>query len=221
MVDTQRFNIGPAAVRITSVVAHELARRHGKVAVLQVVPYVPLDVDSVARILESLDDLSSTHRIQGEDGIDYYTFDDTTGAVDLEAGAHLQEQPNFARNVSSLCDDADWSRKARAQHVLLQLIATSTRKTFSCDFLASRSKLPTSKIQSALNDFVAQKYAHMVVDEDEALYIFPDLSYPPDLLARNLQALAPSEESGRTNRFWWFVAIAAAVVLIIVLLELV
>ena len=221
MVDTQRFNIGPAAVRITSIVAHELARRHGKVAVLQVVPYVPLDVDSVARILESLDDLNSTHRIQGEDGIDYYMFDDVTGPVDLEANEHLEGQPNFARNVNSLCDDVDWSRKARAQHTLLQLIASSSRKKFSCDFLASRSKLPTSKIQSALNDFVAQKYAHMIEGEDEALYIFPDVSYSPELLARNLQALAPSEESGRTNRFWWFVAFAAAVVLVIVLLELV
>lgn len=206
---------------MVSMIAHELARRYGRVSVLQVVPYVPLDVDSVARILESLDELASTHRIQGEDGIDYYTFDDQMPAVDLERGEHLKDNTALTRNVHSLCEDPHWSSRARAQHLLLKLVAESPREAFTADFLASRSRLTGSKIQSALNDFVAQKYVHMLEQEDaEALYIFPKITYPQTLVESNLAALAPVEESRRINKLWWLVAIVSTIVLIFVVLEL-
>lgn len=220
MVDTQRFNIGPAAVQTVSRVAHELARRHGKAAVLQVVPYVPLDVDCVARILESLDDLPTTVSVQGDDGIKYYTFKDQMPETRIESAEHLVETTPFGRNVKSLCDDPMWSRRARAQHALLSLVAGSSRANFSCDFLASRTKLPLSKIQSALNDFVAQNYVQMETgDGDEAVYIFPEIEYPPALLEANLIALAPAEESGRIRKLWWLLALAATIVLVFVVME--
>jgi len=201
-------------------VAHELARRHGKVAVLQVVPYVPLDVDCVARILESLDELPSTVSIQGDDGIKYYTFKDKMPETRIEAAAHLEESTSFGRNVKNLCDDPHWSRRARAQHTLLALVAGSSRSRFSCDFLASRTKLPLSKIQSALNDFVAQNYVQMQMgDGDEAAYVFPKIEYPSLLLDANLGLLAPASESGRVRKLWWLLALAATIVLIFVVME--
>ncbi len=220
MVDTQRFNIGAAAVQAVSRVAHEVARRNGRAAVLQVVPYVPLDVDCVARILESLDDLPTTTSIQGDDGIKYYKFSDAMPELRIESAEHLTETTSFGRNVKSLCEDMQWSRRARAQHTLLALVAGSSRSKFTSDFLASRTKLPMSKIQSALNDFVAQNYVHMEAgDADEPMYVFPQIEYPTTLLESNLAALAPPEESGSGRKIWWLLAAAATVVLIFVVME--
>lgn len=221
MVDTQRFNIGPATVQVVSRVAHELARRNGRVAVLQVLPFVPVDVDTVARILESLDELPSTSRIQDVDGIDYYTFSDPMPPVNLEDGEHLKDQTGFVRNLRSFSDDAEWVRRTRAQHSLLSFVASSPRPHFTCELLASRCKVPGSKVQSALNDFVSQKHVHMNEnDADEVLYVFPKIIYPPNRLESNLKVLAPAEETGRVSKHWWLAAIAATAVLVIVLLEL-
>lgn len=221
MVDTQRFNIGPATVQLISRVAHELARRHGRVTVLQVVPWVPFDVDSVARVLESLDELPTTHRVEGEDGIDYWTFTDGFPTTQLESGEHLKAFPGYERNLRSFSDDADWVKRTRVQHTMLSMVAGSPRPYFSCDFVASRCKFPGSKVQSSLNDFAAQKYIHMKQDQgEEALYIFPKISYPASQLDKNLKAIAPAEETGRVRRHWWLVAVLAAVVVAIVLMEL-
>lgn len=221
MVDTQRFNIGPATVQVVSRVAHELARQNGRVAVLQVIPFVPFDVDTIARILESLDELPATSRIQGDDGIDYYTFSDPNPPLNIEEGEHLKDQPGLLKNLRTFSDDPEWVRRTRAQHTLLAFVASSPRPRFTCELLASRCKVPGSKVQSALNDFVSQKYVHMVEDDaDEVFYVFPKIVYPPVRLEANLKQLAPADESGRVSKHWWLAAIVAALVLVIVLLEL-
>jgi hypothetical protein len=230
MVDTNRFKLGPNCVRLVSEVAAALARRHdeGIVHVLQVTTYLPLDVQSVARILESLEDDEGggVQRIQRET-LSYFQFSDpdvfSLRELELEAGEHLDDTQALMRTINALKTDDDWERKVHEQHQVLRVAAGAKSQTVELTYFASRLDLPSAKIQSILNDFGAEGHIelHYENDTDTLSYTFPEFAYPKERLARNMSFQAKVEPAVSTSPIWAIIALATLVLLgVIVLIKL-
>lgn len=227
MVDTQRFQLGPYAVQLVSEVMATLAHHgDGITHAFAVASYLPLDVDSVARILDSLEEDDDVRRVQREDGLCYYERAEGPRRIsleDLQAGRHLDDCPGFNRNLGALRQDEDWLRKVREQHELLGIAAAARHRTVELGYMTSRSELTSAKIQSILNDFAAEGYleVHYVEDDDRLEYTFPPFDYPADRRTRNLailETIEPRPTQTPTQRYWLLIVIAAAVLLLIVIL---
>jgi hypothetical protein len=224
MVDTQRFRIGPHAVAFVSDVTATLAGRgDGEFSALVVATYVPLDVESVARILDSLEAEGDVHRVQREDGVCYYDAESLQArrVWDLDSGDHLDDCQGFTRNLDTLRQDADWLKKTREQHEVLRIAANSKKSTLELGYFTSRCELPSAKIQSILNDIAAEGYIHVDYEDDSGAirYTFPPLVYPKSRYARHMEILDElAARPGRSQRYWVAVVMAAAVILALVIL---
>jgi len=204
MVDTQRFQLGPGPVDAVADVVLELAsRRDGEVNALQVATYLPLDVESVSRILDSLAEDYDLERTERDDlSITLVDLPDDHQSVDIDAGEHLEDAGELFDNLTELKAEEGWERKVRDQHTLLQLAAAANGSTIDLSHFTGRADIPSAKIQSILNDFGAEGYVDRIFDEnsDTLRYRFPTLSYPADRLERNLDILDNLDDSGYSRR---------------------
>lgn len=220
MVDTQRFNLGPGAVGVVSTVARELARRNGRTSVLEVTSYLPLDVDSVARIMDSLEDDDDTTRHQADDGICYFEFEATenAGAVDIDSAEFITRSAAFTKNLASLRNDQDWTRKVREHHELIYRASRSRSSTNELTFFTSRCEISRARIQSIFNDFASQGHASVEIeDDDEVSYGIPDFEYPEDRYRRNIGVVEELETRTSFQTAWIAIAIGAAILLAIII----
>lgn len=224
MVDTQRFRIGPHAVAfVADVTASLAARGEGDVSALLLATYVPLDVESVARILDSLEEEGNVHRVQKDDGVCYYEIDELEErrTWDIDAGEHLDDCPGFMRNLDTLRQDEDWLRKTREQHEVLKIASNTKKSTLELGHFTRRSELPSAKIQSILNDFAAEGYIHVDYEDDATAikFVFPALSYPGSRYERHMTILDElAARPGKSQRYWVAVVMVAAVILAFVIL---
>jgi hypothetical protein len=230
MVDTHRFKLGPVCVRLVAEVAAILARQNdGRLThVLQVATYLPLDVQSVARILESLEEGGElgVHRVQ-RDSLSWVVFPDPDiyihREIDLEGGEHLDEIHGLLRTINALKTDEDWERKMREEHQVLRVAAAAKNRTVELAYLTSRLDLPSAKIQSILNDFRAEGHIGLDYDEDTDTlsYTFPELDYPAERFERNMSVQAEAEPKPSTSPMWAIVGLAMfGLVLVILLVKL-
>jgi len=223
MVDTERFQLGPQLIHTVSTVAAQVAQQHGGMASpLQVATYVPLDVDSVGRILEAVEEDYDLERIE-RDGICCFSFADPTRVldepIDIDGGEHLARLPDLENNLAALKSDDGWSRKVREQHDLLRIAAGADPRTVELPYFLSRTDIPSARVQSILNDFDAENYVeHDLDEEDDVLeYTFPELDYPEARHARNIEILEELDGNGRGHRIWLLLGAFALLLLIIVI----
>jgi hypothetical protein len=215
---------------LVSEVAAALARRddEGIIHVLQVTTYLPLDVQSVARILESLEDDEGggVQRIQ-RDTLSYFQFEDpdvySLRELELEKGEHLEDTQALMRTINALKTDEDWERKVDEQHQVLRVAAGAKSQTVELTYFTSRLDLPSAKIQSILNDFGAEGHIQLHYDDDTDTlsYTFPEFEYPKERLERNMSIQAQAEPKASTSPIWAIITLATLVlVAVIVLIKL-
>ncbi len=220
MVDTERFQLGPELIHAVTTVAAQVAVWHEEpVSPLQVATYLPLDVDSVGRILEAVEEDYGLERLE-RDGLCYFAFDDPDdileAPLDIEGGEHLANLSNIENNLAALKSEEGWSRKVREQHDLLRIVAGADRPEVELSYFLSRTDVPSARVQSILNDFEAEGYVdHRVDEEDDLLeYTFPSIEYSEARHARNMEILR--ELDGRSRAIWiWLVFGTFALVLLI------
>lgn len=227
MVDTQRFQIGPGLIQVVDQVATRVAARaDGTISPMEVATYVPLDVDTVGRILESLEEEYALERIDRE-GMCLFRFNDeselreaTAEPVDIERGEHLEDNPLFESNLAGLKSEEGWTRKVREQHELLRIAARSSGRTVELSHFTSRTDIPSSKIQSILNDFGAERYVESDVDEeaDTLSYTFPAFDYSEERMERNLGILEELNGQEGTYRIWYVLGATTLVLVVLIFL---
>lgn len=227
MVDTNRFKLGPECVRLVSEVAAILARRSedNVTHVLEVTTYLPLDVQSVARILESVEESEGggVQRIQ-RGTLPYFEFEDpdvySLRELDLDRGEHLEEIQGLMRTINALKTDEEWERKALDQHQVLRVAAGAKSSTVELSYFTSRLDLPSAKIQSILNDFGAEGHIELHYDEDTDTlsYTFPEFDYPEERYERNMSLQAEGEPKETTSPIWAIIALATLGLLVVILL---
>lgn len=221
MTDSQRLRTVPEGIRLVSEIAGELASRHelGRTSVLAVATYLPMDVDSVARVFEGLEEIAGVERVQeGErtvyelDGVERFA----PRGVGIDDPTYLEEARMFLRAVGSLKQDREWVRKVREQHELLQIAAGAKKQVLELSYITSRSDMPRARVQSLLNDFDAEGYVESEVDEeaDQIFYIFPRLEYGKERFERNMALLEEAEPPARSRVSLWVVLAVCAVVLL-------
>jgi hypothetical protein len=224
MVDTQRFQLGPGLIQVVGRAAGRLAQRQeSPVSPLQVTTYVPLDVDSVGRILESLEEDYAIERVQ-TDGLCHFRVDDADalakGAGDIDAGDHLRDHDLFESNLADLKSDEGWTRKVFEQHEILSIAAAAQSRELELTYFQSRSEIPSSKIQSILNDFDAEGYigSNLEEDSDSPSFRFPPIDYPNARRSRNMAILDETDSDKRNNRIWLALTVAVAILLVFIIL---
>jgi hypothetical protein len=204
MVDTQRFQLGPGPVDAVADVVLELASRHdGETNALQVATYLPLDIESVSRILDSLAEDYDLERVEHNGlSVTRINLPDERTPVDIDAGEHLEDATQLMDNLTELKAEQDWDRKVRDQHAMLQLAGDADNPTIDLSHFTGRADIPSAKIQSILNDFGAEGYVECRFDEesDTLSYRFPPLSYPRARMERNLAILDDLDDSGFSRR---------------------
>ncbi len=223
MIDSQRLRTVPEGINLISQVAALLSRqRNGTTHVLEVASYFPVDVDSVGRILESLEAVEGVQRVQ-KDSIYLYEIAHpevfASNDFDLDKAEHLENSPAFMRAIANLKKDDDWLKKVREQHELLHIAACAKNYTIELSYFISRSDIPSAKIQSILNDFSAEGYISILFDEnnDTINYTFPQFSYPKRRLQHNLSLLErPETKSAGRSALWLYLIVAAIILLSII-----
>ena len=206
MVDTQRIQNAPQCISGVAQVAALRAKdlSQGQVHVLDVVTYVPLDVETVSRMLESLTDRDDIAQVQAGD-FSVIDFEDPQGfytrPLSLDDQEHLTENPSLLKNLSQLRQDDGWVRKVQIQHDLLRLVAKSKKKRVDIEFFTRQCDWPSVKIQSTLNDLNADGHIVMEIDEraDKVFYTFPPFEYPKKRYQNNMTFLEdlPTPASSR------------------------
>ena len=221
MVDTQRFNLGPGCVKVVTEVANALTARHGKTSVLAVASHLPLDIDSVARIMDALQEMDHTTMEVGEDHINYYIVQDADEPVDLNTDAYIEDNVPFKKNLEILRADEDWIRKVRNHHEILRAAAKSNDPDISLDSLVTATGLPKPKLQSILNDLASQSIVYFDLSEsDDAMkFRFPKFGYPSKRYDRHLEVMDDLEAREHGRGAWIVVAIIAAAILAIVVIS--
>lgn len=220
MVDTQRFNLGPGAVGVVSTVARELARQKGQTSVIEITSYVPLDVESVARIMDSLHGDEVVVRQPCDAGICYFEFVDgeSSSPVDIEAPEFLERSAAFTKNLSSLRNDAEWTRKVREHHELMLRASNAGESELPLAYFNEKTQISSARIQSILNDFGAQGHLAVAYDDDEdIMYTFPEFSYPERRFERLMGVVEKLETRTVFRGAWIAIAVGAAILLALVI----
>jgi hypothetical protein len=161
---------------------------------LELASFFPLDVETVDRMLGRLDDREGVE-FMVEEGVRYLVLEDVESyhveALDLEAGEHLERNASFRRHLERLGADEGWRRKTREQHELLCCAAGSGGRRVELSYFTKRLNIPSSRVQSLLNDLSAGGHVRVELDEeaDKLSYVFPVFSYPRERLARHLATL--------------------------------
>jgi hypothetical protein len=225
MVDTQQLQLVSPITRAVSSVAGRLAERSELVSPLQVVTYLPIDVDSVGRILETLEDAYDIERIE-RDKLCYFRVADPEallekgGEIDLETGVQFWDVEGLMDQLDELKADEDWARRVHEQHDVLAIVAQAEERVVDLAYLLSRSDIPSAKIQSILNDFEAEGYIeHQFEDDSDALeYEIPEIDYPRERHNRNLSILEELDGTRQRYRIWLIVGICVVVLLVVIVL---
>ena len=225
MVDTERFQINPECARFVSEVAASLARAGGqnRTHVLQVATYLPLDVESVGRILDGLTDDPGVQEVE-EDALTWIEFDDpdtySLREFDLDAGEHLEQAEGLDKTLNALKSDEGWSRRVNEQHEILSIVAAAGEKELDLSYFTSRSDVPSAKVQSVLNGFGAEGYIEITYDEDTDTlsYKFPELDYPDERFERNMSLQEQAEPQQTPVSIWAIILLVTILLLIVVLL---
>ena len=225
MVDTERFQINPQCARFVSEVAASLARGGGdnRTHVLQVATYLPLDVESVGRILDGLTDDPGVEDVE-DGGLNWIRFEDpdtySLREFDLDAGEHLEQAEGLTKTLNALKSDEGFSRKVREQHEILSIVAEAGQQELDLSYFTSRSEIPSAKVQSLLNGFGAEGYIDIEYDEDSdtLTYTFPPLEYPEPRFDRNMSLQEEVEPQQSQVSIWAIILIVTILLLIVVLL---
>ena len=226
MSESQRLRTTADGLRLVSEIAGELARRGGgQTSVLAVTTYFPMDVDSVARVFEGLEEIEGVERVE-QGPLTIYEIHDAgrfaqEDGVDLDDPEFLRGAPGFLRVVGVLKRDQEWLQKVRRQHELLQLLAEADERVVDLTYLTSRASMSRAQIQSLLNDFDAAGYIGVEFDEDvdKLRYTIPQLDYPQERLERNMRRLEEVDPPARTRfSLCVLLAVVAVIVLIVVML---
>ena len=225
MADSQRLRTTPAGLRLVSEVAGELARRSdGETNVLEVTTYFPVDVDSVARVFEGIEEIEGVELVE-RGSLTVYEVDDGarfgSGGPNIDDEAFIDEATGLLKAVGTLKRDKEWVRKVKGQHKILRIVAESDEPIVELSYLTSRAQMPRARVLSLLNDFDAQGYAAVEVDEDvdELRYHFPKFDYPEERFDHNMRLLETVEPPARSRfSLWMFLAVFAVVLLVVVIL---
>ena len=227
MVDTHRFNLGPVCVQLVSEVAAVLAQRHEDhlIHTLQLATYLPLDVQSVTRIVESLeeDEEMGMERVQKE-SLSWVKFPEPERYIhrdlDLESGSQFDEAYSLHNTIAQLKSGPDWERKMREEHQVLRVAANAKNRTIELAYLTRRLDLPSAKIQSILNVFQAEGHIALRYDEDTDTlwYTFPDFEYSKALYERNMSIQAEAEPKEPSSPKWAIMGVAVLGLVLIMLL---
>lgn len=221
MVDTQRIQNAPQCVSGVAQVAASRARAdaHHRTHVLDVTTYFPLDIETIARMLEDLCDRADISE-QTHEGLTYVMFDEPDAynlrMLDMDRGEHLTTNTSLLKHLSVLREDERWMRRVRDQHELLHVAAGASARALEPSYFTSRTELPRAKVQSLLHDLCASGHVQRQTDADGAhSYLFPSLSYPRARYTRNMELLSQLEPV--SFRSMTLVALGAAVLLVMVL----
>lgn len=222
MVDTERFQLGPKSVQVVGGIVTEIGRNQPTHA-LQVATYLPLDIESVARILDALEEeeiLDSTDDTRGFKRIRLQDRDEYSEWADrARTGEHL-EDPALVRNLIALRSDTDWCRKVRDQHHLLRAASILGTDT-TLDELATEADVPPSRVRSVLGDLEAEGYVYTYADDDgDTVHVsLPDVTYPEERFRRNEDLLTEVESKPALPPNWWVYVAAAGILLLLFILS--
>jgi len=223
MVDTERFRLGPELVeRVTALAACAAVAGDGAVSPLQIATYMPIDVESICRILESVQADYDLERLE-RNGIRYFRFADPEAhaptELGIEEGDHLRNLDAVENNYAALKSDEGWSRRVREQHTLLRLASRAGAGLLELEYFLDRSDMSDSRLQSLLNDFGAEGYVDHAFDrcEDESIeFRFPPLDYPEERFERNMRLLEQLGSSGDSPRVWAYIGASVVVLLVLI-----
>lgn len=215
MVDTARFQLGIHAIRaVRATVAAVAAAK--PCHPLCLATYLPLDVHSVARILDSFAEDGLITRADGL--VTWIGPDASAPELDVvDRGDHVRD-PGFIENLLQLRSDPDWCRRVREQHRVLRAVGT-LGPHFELAALCEHAELPPPRARTVLGDLETEGFV-TTTPSAEGLHVdAPDLEYPPDRFARN-EALLSNVEARAVpvRRAWWITFAIAAVLLILMLL---
>lgn len=224
MVDTERFHLGPHAVQAVGGIATALARERPTHA-LEIATHLPLDIESIARILDALSAEGVVTIETDEAGFKRVVLqkpDDYASHADLVREQKLCEDAGLLKNVKALRADAEWARKARDQHRVLRAVTSLGPKT-DLDRLVSASDVPSARVRSALGDLETEGYARTDYDpETEIMKVeFPPITYPKERFERNIGLLTVPEEkpAAQVSPVWWVALGLATLVLALFILS--
>lgn len=227
MVDTHRFNLGPVCVELVTEVAAILAQRHDDhlIHILQLATYLPLDVQSVTRIIDSLEDDAEVgiERVQ-KDSLSWVKIPQPERYIhrelDLESGCQFDEAYSLHNTIAQLKSGADWERKMREEHQVLRIASRAKNRTIELAYFTSRLDLPSAKIQSILNDFNAEGHIGLKYEEDAGIlwYTFPEFEYPEALYERNLTIQSEAEPQEPSSPKWAIFGVAVLGFVLVMLL---
>lgn len=224
MPTSQRLRSTPEGIRLVAKVAAYLAEAgDGRTSVLAVSTYLPVDVDSVARVFDGLEEVEGIEQVE-EGPLTLYEIGDRERFLEdpdyLQEHQYLKEVPGFMRVVGAMKSDPRWVQKVREQHQVLHLLAGAEGQTVELRYLTSRSTMSRAKIQSLLNDFDAAGYVGVEFDEDveKLRYHLPVFDYSQQRLDRNMEFVEEAEVPARSrSTFWVFLAVIAVVILMLIL----
>ena len=222
MIDTQRIQSAPRCISGIAEVAATLARGHDDSCThaLEVTTCFPLDVETVGRVLEGLEERAGIEFLQSA-GLTYLYIarpdDYNLRVLDLDHGEQLHSNVSLMKHLAELRSDEAWVKKVHEQHEILKIASQGQKqgvRRLTLDDFTNKSQLTKARLQSALNDLNASGYILIDIDEStqEANYLFPSFHYPKVRYQHNmrlLDELRPSTE--RHHRY----ALAAALLLTI------
>jgi hypothetical protein len=209
MVDTQRIQNAPQCISGLARIAAQLAAQSADhcVNVLQVATYVPLDVETVGRMLESLREREDVS-VCDKEGFEHIHFDDPesffSGPSALTSQDHLLNNVSLLKHLARLREDATWVRQVQLQHALLKAVSKTRKTRLSPDFFQDALEFPAPLIKSTLGDLCANAHSHMELDaHDRMVYTFPPLTYPKDRYDQNMELLSNLPKPYSSNLMVW------------------
>lgn len=202
MVNTLKIQAATQCLAGLAEVAAVCARKNPEhlTNTLEIVSHFPLDVETVSRMLERMEDRDGMTLLQ-RDQMTYLWIDEPESYhvdhEELESGQHLEDNMSLQHHLIKLRADAEWRRKTREQHELLCHAAAARSRTLELSYFTRRMSVPGSRIQSMLNDLGACGHIRVEIDDDadDVRYTFPAFEYPRARLARHLAMLEPTAQA--------------------------
>ncbi len=218
MVSTERFQLGLHAVQAVGGIATAMGRNRDTHA-LELATHIPLDIESISRILDALDAEGVVEITSHEGEFKRFTVvkDDYESVSQLvRSGDHLRN-PGLVRNLMALRSDPEWVRKTRDQHSIIRAITSLGPKT-NLENLVGACGVSGARVRAVLGDFETEGYAVTVYleDEDTLKVELPPTTYPKDRFARNMEMLtAEIEKKPEVQPIWRILAGIAGILVIL------
>ena len=216
MVDTQRITSTSLIAVCIGEVAAALATEHPRrmVHLFAVASYFPLDVESVARVMDCLQGQYHLDQLR-LGGLSHWVFLepqelDAPALRRYQRGDHLAPDGQLMRQLAALARDDEEYRRTRDQHDLLRLVSELDDLDVEFSRLAHGTAMTSARLKSLLNDFVAAGHVQVEVDEerDTLHYTFPPLDYPASRHEHIMVRLQQVEQRRGGKRRAWLLAVA-------------